>query len=369
MNDVWGVVLAAGLGTRLRPATFHCPKPLIPVAGVEPLFFALWKAYELGIRNFAVNTFHLPGQIISAVSEFELLLKGSRIRVISESPEILGTGGALENIFRKIFVEENNPLSGVLVQNGDTLSQFLLNELLSNPAISTLAVSHRNDHLKKYNPMYLDENHRFLGVGADYLIKSFRAVHFLGSYFISKSDVQILREQLPKAQRVTDLYSACFYPLQKIQRSPKAIEVFQSSDSDSDEKFWFDMTNAEYLLDAQQFLLKKISQNSLWHRVLSARYPNGKLNSNGSFVSVKNSRFDLKIQNSVFINESNLPVEVDGNFEMNHSSMVIKEATSLERSQFPKAFSNCSMLYQQRGSSTTDMNECKDSVMVCGDSL
>lgn len=84
------MVLAAGLGTRLRPVTETCPKPLLEVAGKALLDHALDRLAEAGVENAVVNTHHLADRI-------ERHLAGRtrpRIR-LSHEPEILDTGGGI----------------------------------------------------------------------------------------------------------------------------------------------------------------------------------------------------------------------------------------------------------------------------------
>lgn len=85
-----GVVLAAGLGTRLRPLTDLRPKALVPVGGVPLLDGALARLAPTagtGPGAVAVNAHHHADQLVAAV--------GGRARVAVEQPEALGTAGAL----------------------------------------------------------------------------------------------------------------------------------------------------------------------------------------------------------------------------------------------------------------------------------
>jgi mannose-1-phosphate guanylyltransferase len=88
-------VLAAGLGTRLRPLTESVPKPLIPVLNRPLLGLLLAQLKDAGCTRVAVNTHHLAAR----VEEFLAgpAARGLDLRVCPE-PELLGTGGGLKNL-------------------------------------------------------------------------------------------------------------------------------------------------------------------------------------------------------------------------------------------------------------------------------
>uniref|UniRef100_Q3AU54 Nucleotidyltransferase n=1 Tax=Chlorobium chlorochromatii (strain CaD3) TaxID=340177 RepID=Q3AU54_CHLCH len=86
-------VLAAGLGTRLRPLTNHSPKPLMPVLNVPSLFYTLFLLKEAGIGEVICNIHYHAAQMRSVVEAHNLA--GLQI-TFSEEPEILGTGGGLK---------------------------------------------------------------------------------------------------------------------------------------------------------------------------------------------------------------------------------------------------------------------------------
>ena len=57
------MILAAGLGTRMRPLTDACPKPLLRIAGRAMIDLALDHARAVGVRRAVVNLHYLPGMI------------------------------------------------------------------------------------------------------------------------------------------------------------------------------------------------------------------------------------------------------------------------------------------------------------------
>jgi MurNAc alpha-1-phosphate uridylyltransferase len=85
------MVLAAGLGTRMRPLTDHMPKPLVPVAGRPLLDHVLDKLADFGVNEAVVNVHYLPDQIIDHVAA----RTKPRILISDERDAVLGTGGGV----------------------------------------------------------------------------------------------------------------------------------------------------------------------------------------------------------------------------------------------------------------------------------
>jgi mannose-1-phosphate guanylyltransferase len=134
------LVLAAGLGTRLRPLTDAIPKPLLPVAGEPVLGHTLRRLAGSGCEAAAINLHH-RGDLIRR--RFGGVYAGLPL-TYSDEPSLLGTWGALA------------PLRGflagadlVLLVNGDSLCRWPLAELvrrhLATGAAATLLLSARAD--------------------------------------------------------------------------------------------------------------------------------------------------------------------------------------------------------------------------------
>ena len=91
VKPVKAMVLAAGLGLRMRPLTARMPKPLVRVAGRALLDHVLDKLGDAGVSEAVVNVHYLPDQIIDHV--------GSRTRprviISDERDQVLGTGGGV----------------------------------------------------------------------------------------------------------------------------------------------------------------------------------------------------------------------------------------------------------------------------------
>ncbi len=85
------MVLAAGLGVRMRPLTDHMPKPLVRVAGQPLLDHVLDKLAAAGVSEAVGNVHYLPDQIIDHVAT----RKSPRVIISDERNQVLGTGGGV----------------------------------------------------------------------------------------------------------------------------------------------------------------------------------------------------------------------------------------------------------------------------------
>jgi mannose-1-phosphate guanylyltransferase len=127
-----GAILAAGLGTRLRPLTDHRPKPLVPVAGVPLVEYALEALVRAGIGHVGINAYHLGEQMPAALAH-----RRERLAFVHEET-LQGTGGGLRGIAAVL------PRGTIVAVNGDALFTFDLAPLLAahraSGALATLAL-------------------------------------------------------------------------------------------------------------------------------------------------------------------------------------------------------------------------------------
>ncbi len=141
------MVLAAGLGTRLRPLTDERPKALVEVAGRTMLEITLERLRAFSIRDAIVNAHHLAGQIgayLEAKQNF-----GMRIE-ISREDVLLDTGGGLKKAAH-FFLDGRSDSSGedepFILHNVDVISAIDLQRMVEahreTGALATLAVQKR----------------------------------------------------------------------------------------------------------------------------------------------------------------------------------------------------------------------------------
>lgn len=132
------MILAAGLGTRLRPLTDELPKPLVPVGERPAVAHVAARLAAAGIREAVLNTHHLAG----AFGADRLAGLPLALRVLHE-PALLGTAGGLANA--AALLGEGD----VVVWNGDILAEVdvaaLVGSHRASGAVATLAVAPRED--------------------------------------------------------------------------------------------------------------------------------------------------------------------------------------------------------------------------------
>jgi dTDP-glucose pyrophosphorylase len=128
------VIMAGGLGTRLRPHTETCPKPMLPVAGKPMLEHIIVRAKEEGFGHFILAIHYLGHLVEEYFGNGEQL--NVRIDYLKETTP-LGTAGALGLL-------NPRPELPFVVTNGDVLSDVKYGELLDfharHAAVATMAV-------------------------------------------------------------------------------------------------------------------------------------------------------------------------------------------------------------------------------------
>lgn len=117
------MVLAAGLGTRLKPWTLTHPKALVPVGGVPMLERVILRLKDQGFDDIVVNIHHFGEQIIEFLDSHDF---GVSVRISDERGMLLDTGGGLLKAKDMLWLDEDP----VLVHNVDILSNADLKGLM-----------------------------------------------------------------------------------------------------------------------------------------------------------------------------------------------------------------------------------------------
>ncbi|HPT04466.1 MAG TPA: nucleotidyltransferase family protein [Bacteroidales bacterium] len=134
------MILAAGLGTRLKPFTNYKPKALFEINGVSLLEIQIRKLINVGFDQLVVNIHHFGEQIIDFLDKNNNF--GIQITISDERQLLLDTGGGIKNASH--FFDDGKPF---LVHNVDILSNINLMALyqkhINSDALATLAVQQR----------------------------------------------------------------------------------------------------------------------------------------------------------------------------------------------------------------------------------
>jgi NDP-sugar pyrophosphorylase family protein len=117
------MILAAGLGTRLRPFTDERPKPLIDVLARPLLEYSLMHAVRAGAERIVINTHWLHPQIPEQLGE---RFGDVQLR-FSHEPEVLGTGGGIKRMSRQLDLS----WGPALILNADALIDLDIDALLA----------------------------------------------------------------------------------------------------------------------------------------------------------------------------------------------------------------------------------------------
>jgi NDP-sugar pyrophosphorylase family protein len=138
------MVLAAGLGTRLRPLTDSRPKALVEICGRTLLEITLSRLRTFGVREAIVNVHHFAGMVVDYLKVHDNF--GMRIEV-SREEVLLDTGGGLKKA-AWFFLEDPSKLDEPFVlHNVDVVSTIDLHRMVQfhreNRALATLAVQSR----------------------------------------------------------------------------------------------------------------------------------------------------------------------------------------------------------------------------------
>ncbi|PYX08624.1 MAG: nucleotidyltransferase [Acidobacteria bacterium] len=194
------MILAAGLGTRLRPLTDNRPKALVEIAGRTLLEITLSRLRAFGIGEVIINVHHFADMILEYLKNNDNF--GMRIEISREETP-LDTGGGLKKA-AYFFREESGGFEApFILHNVDVISTIDLQRMVrfhsENQALATLAV--RDRETTRY--LLFDEAFRLCGrrFGRDEEPESVRssqqarALAFSGIHVISPRLFAMMREQ------------------------------------------------------------------------------------------------------------------------------------------------------------------------------
>lgn len=152
------LVLAAGIGQRLRPLTDVTPKPMLELGGRPLIHYPLAMLRRAGITDVAINVHHLASVIQRGLGDGSQL--GMRITYAPERV-LLGTGGPLNGL--REFLGGNGSENTFVIANSDTILDLDLNAMLAyhrnRGALATIALFHPAN-LNYYSRLEIDSGEK-----------------------------------------------------------------------------------------------------------------------------------------------------------------------------------------------------------------
>jgi MurNAc alpha-1-phosphate uridylyltransferase len=134
------MILAAGIGSRLKPLTDNTPKALVKVGPYRMLDLTLSYLQKHGVNEFIINVHHLADQIMEYVADKRW--QGIKIHLSDETNELMNTGGGLMKASEFLSAEDNFVLMAVDILTDLDLSKMIAAHIQSG-ALVTLAVKNR----------------------------------------------------------------------------------------------------------------------------------------------------------------------------------------------------------------------------------
>ena len=248
------MVLAAGLGTRLRPLTDDRPKALVEVAGRTMLEITLTRLRSFGVSEAIINVHHFADMVVEYLKTHDNF--GMRLE-ISREPVLLDTGGGLKNaawFFRQGGGDSKQPF---ILHNVDVISTIDLRRMVEfhvqTQALATLAVQDRETsrHLLFNREVQLcgrrsgrDGKSEWVGAEQQAQSLAFSGIHVISPRFLDliteEGVFSIITSYLRLAQR-------------GLTQQGEKILAFRA-----DEYYWRDLGKPENVRQAAEDLKQKV---------------------------------------------------------------------------------------------------------------
>lgn len=243
------MILAAGLGTRLRPLTNDRPKALVEVGGRTMLEITLARLRAFGICDVIVNAHHFADMIAEYLRANDNF--GMRIEVSREDDLLLDTGGGLKKAGH-FFLRDSGADEPFILHNVDVISTIDLGKMLQSHgdhhALATLAVQKRESSRQLLFDQGMQLCGRQSGKGQpDEFVRplqSPQALAFCGIHVISPRFISLMTE--------TRVFSIINVYL-RLATGGEKIVAFRA-----DEYYWRDLGKPDDLLQAAEDLRERV---------------------------------------------------------------------------------------------------------------
>jgi NDP-sugar pyrophosphorylase family protein len=240
------MILAAGLGTRLRPLTNDRPKALVEVGGRTLLEITLTRLRSFGIVEVIINVHHFAEMIfdyLKANNNFGMHIEVSREDVL------LDTGGGLKKAAH--FFEGSSGNEPFILHNVDVMSTIDLRRMAQfhseHKALATLAVQDRET--SRY--LLFDEKHQLCGRRSGHDGKSELGRPSPKPEALAFSGIHVISPRLLGVMTEDGIFSIITTYL-RLAAQAEAILAFRA-----DEYYWRDLGRPEHVAEAARELKQK----------------------------------------------------------------------------------------------------------------
>lgn len=244
MDAPIGMILAAGLGTRMRPLTDVLPKPLLPFLNTPVLAYTIDHLVRAGVRRIGINVHHLADRFAPVVEALERVWRGAGVEldlVLVHEPVLLGTGGGIAGIWRAL----GSPQTTAIVVNGDPVFNADLGRSLERHRASGHPITMLVRPLLEGHPggVFVEQDERIVGLrhargpGAS---EASTERAFMGIHLLEPATLRRLADVAPPA-KVSDVLDLVTIPM-LVEGTPLGAELIDD--------FWVALDTPALLLDA-----------------------------------------------------------------------------------------------------------------------
>lgn len=247
-KDLNILMLAAGLGTRLRPLTNIYPKPTVPFLNVPMGLYNFRFINSFNINQIVINTFHLPDKIKSLYRSQPYFKKD--ILFSDESGKILDSAGGLKKASHMMDLSKD-----ILMMNADEI--LFVSDLLflekayeqhkKNKALVTLVVTEHPEAGKKFGAIMCD-NSKVVTIEKKPSNPELKSWHYVGYMFLKPEVLNLIPENTPLN---------IFYDVLIHQLKSNLVEIFPIKTE------WYETGNFTDFLSATEHKLNTLDSETL----------------------------------------------------------------------------------------------------------
>ena len=243
------MILAAGLGTRLRPLTNDRPKALVEVGGRTMLDITLSRLRAFGIRDVIINVHYFADMIVEYLKKndnFDMHIE------ISREDVLLDTGGGLKKAADFFLKDQRDRETPFVLHNVDVISTIDLSRMAEfhreNQALASLAVQDRET--SRY--LLFDERHHLCGRRTGQGQEDERVGSSKPAEALAFSGIHIISPRLFELMLENGIFSIVTAYLRLAAQGEKIL-AFRA-----DDYYWRDLGRPDDVLQAAQDLKQQI---------------------------------------------------------------------------------------------------------------